>query len=174
MSDKKIEPNDSLPRRISRVDLTRLGNATKEVSNYPIQRSEERNAQLGNREKIGRIDTEPKAISSVPEGLTPQEQEMREAVLQRFNAKKVSEYITDQMKHINSNQDLADGIRFLFDERGRPPANAPLEDIIAAREKIESDIRMLEAICSAMRNRLARIREVEDMAFELIGGQNKK
>ena len=103
-----------------------------------------------------------------------QEQEMREAVLQRFNAKKVSEYITDQMKHINSNQDLADGIRFLFDERGRPPANAPLEDIIAAREKIESDIRMLEAICSAMRNRLARIREVEDMAFELIGGQSKK
>jgi hypothetical protein len=175
MSEKTINNNRSLGKRLTRAALARLENpASAVVSNYRIRRNDKRDLQLGNRKKIGLIDTEPKAIVHTPEGLTPRQKALREAVIQRFTAKKINRYITEQIKHINYKQHLADGIRFLFDEHGRPPANAPLEDIIAVREKIESDIKMLEAICFAMRNHLSKVKEAEDMAFELIGGQNKK
>ncbi len=130
--------------------------------------------QLGTRKKIAMGDDAPKAIVMTPENLTPHQKALREAVINRFKAKKVEKYISEQIEHINLKRQLADGIRFIFDERGNPPANAPLEDFVAVRKKIEADIRMLEAICSAMRSHLARIKEAEEMAFDLIGGQNKK
>jgi hypothetical protein len=137
-------------------------------------RDDKPNLQLGNRKKIGLIDGEPKAIVNTPEGLTPHQQALREAVIKRFQYNRVNRYLTEQIKHINYKEQLADGIRFLFDEAGRPPANAPLEDFIAVREKIESDIRMLEALSFTMRKHLAEVKEAEEMAYELIGGQNKK
>ena len=175
MSDKTIENNRSVGKRITRAALARLENAASaDVSDNRIRRNYDRNQNLGKRKKIGVIDTEPKAIVHTPEGLTPQQQALREAVIQRFTVNKMNRYISERLKHIMYKQQLADGIRFLFDEHGRPPTNAPLEDIIAVREKIESDIKMLEAICFAMRNHLAKVKEAEETAFELIGGQNKK
>ena len=64
--------------------------------------------------------------------------------------------------------DLAEGIKFLFDEHGRPPANAPLEDIIDERRHIEYQIKWFEAILLELRNRLIRVKEVEDYALEML------
>ena len=129
---------------------------------------------LGQRQKIGLLDTEPKRIGHTPEGLTPQQQALREAVINRFTVNKVNRYITEQIEHINYKHQLAAGIRQLFDEHGRPPANAPLESIIAARKKMESDIKMLEAICFSMRNHLSKIKEIEEMAIESMQGPNRR
>jgi hypothetical protein len=126
------------------------------------------------RMKIGLIDTEPTNIRHAPEGLTPPQQALREAVINKFTTNRINKYIKEQMAHINFRQTIADGIRLLFDEHGRPPANAPLEDIIAERKNIEAQILMLEAICAALRNRFMKVKEIEDMALELLGHDQGK
>ena len=85
-----------------------------------------------------------------------------------FNAKKARRFLERQVKHINVNRDLADGIKFMFDEHGRPPANAPLEDIVDERRRIEYQIKWFEGILMELNNRLIRVREVEDYAFEML------
>ncbi len=130
--------------------------------------------QLRDRKKIGLIDTEPKSSRKTPEGLTAQQQALREAAIKHFKANKVKAYIAEQIKHVNPNRQIGDGIRFLFDNHGNPPANVPLEDIFAERKKIEAQIRWLEALCSELRNNLSKVKEIEDLALELIGqGQGK-
>ena len=63
---------------------------------------------------------------------------------------------------------MAEGIKFLFDDQGRPPPNASLEDIIEERRKIDYQIVWLEAVLSELRHRLIKIREVEDYALEML------
>ena len=166
--------NRFLKESLSNTPPAESGDAASGPPDDPKDRSDNTGPQLGNREKIGPVDAEPQAIVNTPEGLTPNEQALREAVINRFESIKANRYVTEQINHINSNQHLADGIRSLFDENGRPPANAPLEDIVAIREKIESDIRMLEALTFAMQRYLSDVKEAEEMAYELIGGQSKK
>lgn len=48
------------------------------------------------------------------------------------------------------------------------PANAPLEDIIEERRRIEYQLRWLEGALQELRHRLVKIREVEDSALELL------
>lgn len=100
--------------------------------------------------------------------LTPQQRALRAAMMDAFNAKKARRYLEKQVKHIATNRDLADGIKFLFDEHGRPPANAPLEDVIDERRRIEYQIKWFEGILLELRNRLIRVREVEDYALEML------
>jgi hypothetical protein len=122
----------------------------------------------GERQKIGLVDTEPKRSSVVPEGLNAHQATLREAAINRFKAIKYKAYISEQLININARMQLSSEIRNLFDEHGRPPANAPLEDIIAEREKTENAIAWLEAICLEMRNNLTRIKEIEDFAMKLM------
>jgi hypothetical protein len=103
-----------------------------------------------------------------PTGLKPHQQALRQAVVDAFNAKKARKFLQKQVHHISTNRDLAEGIRFLFDEHGRPPGNAPLEDIIEERRMIEYHILWLEAVLKEMRHRLIKIREVEDYALEML------
>lgn len=139
-----------------------------------VDRNETPGPQLGNRKKIGLNDSAPKAVVDAPEGLTAHQKALYDAVVNRFTAKKVEKFISEQMDHINLKRQLSKGIRFLFDEKGNPPANAPLEDIVSVRKKIEADIQLLEAICSAMRSHLAMVKEAEEMAFELVSSQDRK
>lgn len=126
-------------------------------------------AKPGRRKRLGPIDGSPVTAKPDLESLTPQQRALRLAVLQEFKAKKVKQFIEKQVEHINTNRQLAEGIQFLFDELGRPPQNAPLEDIIHERRNIEYQIRWLEAILSELRSRLGRVREIEDYAFERLG-----
>lgn len=167
MNDETKKRNPSASRRITRAALARLENAASVVLNYP-------DLNLGQRMKIGTLDTEPRKIGQMPEGLTSEQQALLEGVFKRFTVQKINKYIEGQVRHINYKRQLGESLRLLFDEHGRPPANAPLEDIIAARKKIEAEIHMLEAICSAMRVGLSKVKEIEDMALESIHGQFEK
>ncbi|HDH08251.1 MAG TPA: hypothetical protein ENG75_06675 [Nitrospirae bacterium] len=122
----------------------------------------------GERQKIGIVDTEPKRSAVVPEGLNAHQATLREAAINRFKAIKYKSYISEQLININARMQLSSEIRNLFDEHGTPPANAPLEDIIAEREKTENAISWLEAICLEMSNNLTRIKEIEDFAMKLM------
>jgi hypothetical protein len=119
-----------------------------------------------------------KRLSPVPENpltqrldasmLSPHQSALRQAVVDAFNAKKARRFLERHVKHISTNRDLADGIKFLFDEHGRPPANAPLEDIVDERRRIEYQIKWFEGTLLELRNRLVRVKEVEDYALEML------
>lgn len=121
----------------------------------------------GERQKIGLVDTEPKNTDVTPEGLSPQQAALREAAITHFKSNKVRAYISEQLIHINPSQQLGGELRKLFDNKGRPPVNAPLEDVIAEREKVETQIKWLEAICTELRNNLVKLKEVEEFVFKL-------
>ncbi len=123
----------------------------------------------GARRRMGPIDGSPVTKAPDLSGLTPQQRALRLAVLHEFKAKKVKKFVEKQVEHINVNRQLAEGIKFLFDETGRPPGNAPLEDIIEERRNIEYQIRWFDAILTELRNRLVKVREIEDYAFERLG-----
>lgn len=124
-------------------------------------------AELGDREKIGLVETEPMSTHVTPEGLNPKQAALREAAIKHFKSNKAKAYISEQMTHVNASRQLGDAVRLLFDNNGHPPANAPIEDIIAERVKIEAQIRWLDAISSELRNNLTTLKEIEDSAFEL-------
>ena len=123
--------------------------------------------QLGNRKKLGWVNTEKNLQESL-DGLTPKQQAMREAAIKQFKVNKVRAFISEQVKYLNLNRQIGDSIRFFFDKNGKPPVNLPLEDIIAERKKIEAQIHWFEALCSEMRNNLSKIKEIEDHAIEFI------
>ena len=100
--------------------------------------------------------------------LKPHQAALRQAVVDAFNAKKARKFLQKQVHHISANRELAEGIKFLFDDQGRPPTNASLEDIIEERRKIDYQIVWLEAVLSELRHRLIKIREVEDYALEML------
>lgn len=100
--------------------------------------------------------------------LSPQQRALRTAMMDAFSAKKARRFLERQVKHINVHRELADGIKFLFDEHGRPPPNAPLEDIVDERRRIEYQIKWFEGILLELNNRLIRVKEVEDYAFEML------
>jgi hypothetical protein len=107
----------------------------------------------------GRVDT---SKMSVPQDA------MRQSVVDWFHAKKSSNYLQQQINHIVSVRELIDGIQFLFDENHHAPANAPLEDIVEERRMIEYRLMWLESFAAEMRDRLLKIREIEDAALEVL------
>ena len=107
----------------------------------------------------GRVDT---SKMSVPQDA------MRQSVVEWFHAKKSSNYLQQQINHIVSTRELVNGIQFLFDENQRAPANAPLEDIVEQRRMIEYRLLWLESFAAEMRDRLHKVREIEDAALEVL------
>jgi hypothetical protein len=103
-----------------------------------------------------------------PAFLKPHQAALRQAVIDAFNAKKARKFLQKHVHHISTNRELAEGIKFLFDEQGRPPANATLEDIVEERRKIEYEILWIQSVLSELQHRLVKIREVEDYALEML------
>ena len=120
------------------------------------------------RERLTAVPEDPETRRPDPKLLSPHQQALRTAVVDAFNAKKARKFVEKQVKHISTNRDLADGIKFLFDEHGRPPTNAPLEDIVDERRRIEYQIKWFEGILLELRSRLVRVKEVEDYALEML------
>ena len=115
--------------------------------------------QLGVRKKIGLVETEPKNAEQTPEGLTKHQQSLRESAIKRFKSKKIEKYVSKQIEHFKSTQEVAEVIRFFFDETGKPPPNLPLEDIIAERNNLKAQIHWIHAISSEMQNKLALLKK---------------
>lgn len=124
-----------------------------------------------NRERLSPVPVSEEHGRPDPALLSPHQQALRSAVIDAFNAKKARRFVERQVKHISMNRDLADGIKFLFDEHGRPPSNAPLEDVVEERRKIEYQIQWFEGILLELKSRLIRVKEVEDYALEMLANQ---
>lgn len=107
-----------------------------------------------------------------PGKLNPQQAALRQAVVDAFNAKKARSFLQKHVHHVSVNRELSEGIRFLFDDAGRAPRNAPLEDIVNERRKIEYQILWLEGALQELRHRLIKVRELEDYALELLAQAN--
>ena len=125
----------------------------------------------GTRPKIGPIDGDPVSTHPDLEKLSAYQRGLREALLREFKARKVKKFVEKQVQHLNTNRQIVEGIKFLFDEHGAPPRNAPLEDIVQERRNIEYQIRWFEAVLAELRNRLVKVREIEDYAFETLGAE---
>jgi hypothetical protein len=126
-------------------------------------------SDLGDRDKIGPVVTDPESVRITPEGIDPRQAALREAAIRSFKSNKLRTYILDQLEHVIGSAQLSKAVMFLFDDNGRSPALAPIEDIISEREKIEAKIRWLDAICLELRNSLALIKEAEESALEVLG-----
>lgn len=119
------------------------------------------------KKKVGIIPGDPKRVGHSPDGLTAAQEALREAIVNRFTVNKIKRYVTEQLQYINYHQHISEATKMLFDERGNLPANAPITAIIEARMKLESQLAMLEAICSTMRSHIVEIKEIENAAFEM-------
>ena len=85
-----------------------------------------------------------------------------------MRTRKVKNFVEKQVKYINANRQVDEEIKFLFDEHGQPPANAPMEDIIAERRQLEYQIKWFEAMVLELQTRLLRVREIEALALDII------
>ncbi len=124
--------------------------------------------QLGTRRRLGPIDGHPVTTAPELDKLSPQQRALRMAVLKEFKAKKIKKFVEKQVTEINTHRRVAEGIQFLFDEQGRPPANAPMEDIVEERKRIEYQIKWFDAMLTELRNRLVKVKEIEDHALDLL------
>lgn len=120
------------------------------------------------RERLSPAPVDPATGRPDPSLLKPHQAALRQAVVDAFNAKKARKFLQKQVHHISANRELADGIKFLFDEHGLPPANVPLEDIIEERRMVEYHLMWIEGVLNEMRHRLIKIKELEDYALEML------
>lgn len=123
----------------------------------------------GQRQKIGPTDSEPKSAAATPEGLNTLQTALRDAIIKQFKSNKIKAYVATQVRYVNTSRQIGEGIRFLFDTAGKLAANARLEEIIAERERTETQFHWLEALCAELRNNLTKLKELEDSALDLLG-----
>ena len=122
----------------------------------------------GSRRQIGLVDTSARKTEAVNARLSKPQQALREAAIAHFKSNKLKAFVAEQVEHVNAARQIGEGIRFLFDRDNRPPANMPLEDIVAERKRIENHIAWLEAICAELKNSLVRVKQIEDAALDLL------
>lgn len=120
------------------------------------------------RQHIGPIEGKPVTTHPDLDKLSPHQRALRLAVIREFKSKKMRKFVERQVEHINMRIQVGEGIRFLFDEHGRPPANAPLEDIVWQRQQIEYQIKWFEAVLIELQGTLVRIKEIEDQALDYL------
>ena len=125
------------------------------------------------RERLSPAPLDPMTGRSDPSQMKPHQAALRQAVVDSFNAKKARTFLQKQVHHISTNRELADGIKFLFDEHGRPP-NMPIEDIVEERRMVEYHLMWVEGVLNELRHRLIKIKEVEDYAFEKLARAAEK
>jgi hypothetical protein len=118
--------------------------------------------------RLSPVPVNPETQRPDPTMLTQHQEALRQAMINVFTAQKARRSLERQVEHISPNRNLAEGIKILFDDKGRPPANAPLEDIVEERRRLEYHVMWFEGILAELRNRLVRTREVEDYAFEML------
>ena len=131
--------------------------------------SDEKTAsQLFGSKRLSPVPVNPETDRPDPSKLAPHQEALRQAMLNVFTAQKARRSLERQVQHISPNRNLAEGIKILFDDKGRPPDNVPLEDIVEERRRLEYHVKWFEGILAELKNRLVRVKEVEDYAFEML------
>jgi hypothetical protein len=125
-------------------------------------------AQLFGGKRLSPVPVNPDTQRPDPTKLAPHQEALRQAMLNVFTAQKARRSLERQVQHISPNRNLAEGIKLLFDDKGSPPENVPLEDIVEERRRLEYHVKWFEGILAELKNRLVRVKEVEDYAFEML------
>src|SRR5580698_9752048 len=112
--------------------------------------------------RLSPVPVNPETLRPDSTKLAAHQEALRQAMLNVFTAQKARRSLERQVEHISPNRNLAEGIKILFDDKGRPPDNVPLEDIVEERRRLEYHVMWFEGILAELRNRLVRVREVED------------
>ena len=120
------------------------------------------------RKNLGPVGGDPVTTHPDLDKLTPMQRALREALLREFKSRRAKKFVEKQVQYINANRQVAEGIKILFDENGQPPANAPLEDIIEERRRLEYQIKWFESMLLEMQTRLLRVREIEALALDIL------
>ena len=128
----------------------------------------DRTRKEGTRPKIGPVQGNPVTTHPDLDKLTPYQRGLREALRRELRTRKVKNFVQKQVKYINGNRQVAEEIKILFDEHGQPPANAPMEDIMAERRQLEYQIKWFEAMVLELQTRLLRVREIEALALDVL------
>lgn len=134
----------------------------------PPQAPEKTAAELFGGKRLSPVPVNPETQRPDPAKLAPHQEALRQAMLNVFTAQKARRSLERQVQHISPNRNLAEGIKILFDDQGRPPENVPLEDIVEERRRLEYHVKWFEGILAELKNRLVRVKEVEDYAFEML------
>lgn len=124
--------------------------------------------------RLSPVPINPETKRSDPSMLTQHQEALRQAMINVFTAQKARRSLERQVQHISPNRNLAEGIKILFDDKGRPPPNAPLEDIVEERRRLEYHVMWFEGLLAELKNRLVRTREVEEYAFEMLSQATNK
>jgi hypothetical protein len=125
-------------------------------------------SKLFGEKRLSPVPVNPETLRPDSTKLAAHQEALRQAMLNVFTAQKARRSLERQVEHISPNRNLAEGIKILFDDKGRPPDNVPLEDIVEERRRLEYHVMWFEGILAELRNRLVRVREVEDYAFEML------
>ena len=120
------------------------------------------------RKTIGPVTGNPITTHPDLDRLSPHQRALREALLREFKSRRAKKFVEKQIQYINANRQVAEGIKILFDEHGQPPANAPLEDIVAERRLLEYQVKWFEAMMLELQTRLLRVREIETLALDVL------
>lgn len=98
----------------------------------------------------------------------PLKKELRQEVFRQFVINKFKRKLGRHVEYIVGTREIAEAIKYLFDEHGTPPANAPIEEIVAKRKEVEAQLRWLDVVSAELRVRLSSIKEIEESAQALM------
>ena len=124
--------------------------------------------------RLSPVPINPATQRPDPANLSAHQEALRTAMLNVFTAQKARRSLERQVEHISPNRNMAEGIKMLFDDKGRPPANVPLEDVIEERRRLEYQLLWFEGFVAELKNRIVRVREVEDYALEMLAQASEK
>jgi hypothetical protein len=154
-NDEPTTPEDAKP-----PEATKLGATTARAPVSP--------GKIFGTKRLSPVPVNPETQRPDATKLAAHQEALRQAMLNVFTAQKARRSLERQVEHISPNRNLAEGIKILFDDKGRPPDNVPLEDIVEERRRLEYHVMWFEGILAELKNRLVRVREVEDYAFEML------
>lgn len=118
------------------------------------------------RRRLGHT-TPPRSLADLPPLSNPNQQALREELINVSRRKRFRRELERSLKSINGSRELSYIVRGLFNKEGRPSELTPLKDIIEYRQKLEMDYRWLQAILSELTMELAAIKTLEDAAMDV-------
>jgi hypothetical protein len=119
------------------------------------------------RKRIGQIALQDSYDTLLP--LDERKEELRDKLIMEFLHKRTKEVVDQKVSHINGSREVAEHIRFFFDEDGNPPKHTKLRDIISFRQRVEKEIAWLEALSNELKRELRTLKTLERSAEDVAG-----
>jgi hypothetical protein len=117
------------------------------------------------RKRIGNIALQDSFDRMMP--LDEQREKLRDQLIMEFLQKRTKEVVEQRFEHINGSREIAEHVRFFFDENGNPPKHTTPEDIAAFRQRVEQEVSWLEALANELKRELRTLKQLEKSAHQI-------